>query len=40
MGVDHLVLDPPLEHIFDILDRAYKVLFKLVLKLGSNGGKK
>jgi hypothetical protein len=34
-----LVLDPPLECILDILDRTLKVLFKLILELGGNGGR-
>jgi hypothetical protein len=40
MGIDHSVLDPPPERVLDVLDRAPKVLFELILGLGVNRGRK
>jgi len=39
MGINYLVSIPPLERILDILDRAHKVLFELVLGLGVDRGR-
>jgi len=39
MRIDCSVLDPPLKHILDVLNRASKVMFKLILGLGVDRGR-